>query len=134
MDTDQPPEVDFDPTHQDAEAALEALRAAISQPGNVFAQPAAVEQPVASSSSIDPPSFVQPAQQQTLERGLASILQLSVGTQSVLESMDRDYKDLQLVANVKVLVDNNRKIGESVKGLQSSLTPGELEGTFVVRD
>ncbi|ORX35350.1 hypothetical protein BD324DRAFT_609586 [Kockovaella imperatae] len=126
MDTDNPTDVDFDPNQQDvfdsnrqdAEAALEALRAAISQPDHVFAQ----------SSTVDPPQPIAPTlssidstdQRQDVDKALVTILQLNNASQAVLDSMDRDYKDLQLLANVKTLKDYSRKIAETVKNLQQS--------------
>ena len=96
----------------DAEAALEALRAAIGQPVD-----------------DDPPppfSFRQSRMpidaQQTLAKALAALSQLSSTSQTILDNLNLPGVIQGLTGSLKVLVESNRRQAEIVHGLLGQLS------------
>jgi len=105
----------------DAEAALEALRAAIGQPAvsdhlpeteDFTAHPSTSQQPANDSEHI----------QATLERALAALRQLSNTSQTILDNMNLPEVIQGLTGSLKLLVESNRRQADIVRGLVAQLS------------
>ncbi len=119
---DIPDPIHFDPTFAqptpiegDAEAALEALRAAIGQPVEDFSQPTPLPQPQPSTSN-------DVTRTQTLEKGLAALSQLSDTSQTILDNMNLPGVIQGLTGSLRLLVESNRRQADIVRGLVAQLS------------
>ena len=120
--------VDSDNHSTDAEAALEALRAAIG--GNPTEEyTSAHDATLGSSSDIDPTlqsiaaaSAVTQAQKQALEKSLAALAQLSNTNQTILDQMNLPSMLQGLMGSLDLLVKSNKRQVEIVKNLHAQLT------------
>ena len=99
-------------TEGDAEAALEALRAAIQQP-----QPA---DNLAAASSA--PRTEDDDAQATLEKALGALSQLSSTSQTIFDHMNLPGVIQGLTGSFKLLVESNRRQTDIVKGLVAQLS------------
>ena len=104
----------------DAEAALEALRAAIGQPAvsehlpevEDFPAPPPTTRPPIDSNEI----------QATLEKALAALSQLSNTSQTILDNMNLPGVIQGLTGSLRLLVESNRRQADIVRGLLAQLS------------
>ena len=99
----------------DAEAALEALRVAISHD----AFPSASSPP----AHTDPPTLVSAHEltQQSMDRNLAALAQLSASNQQILDNMNLPGMVSGLAGSLKLLVESNKRQAEIVRGVIAQL-------------
>ena len=120
--------VDSEHHSTDAEAALEALRAAIG--GNPTEEYTSVhDASLGSSSDIDSTlqsvaaaSAVTMAQKQALEKSLAALTQLSNTNQTILDQMNLPSLLQGLMGSLDLLVKSNKRQVDIVKNLHNQLT------------
>ena len=125
---DLPPTSHFDPsfthnTHNDgdAEAALEALRVAIGQPVQEFTTPSAPSQ-IEPQSSLQAHVELTNDTQQTIEKALGALSQLSGTSQTILENMNIPGIIQGLTGSLRLLVESNKSQTEVVRGLLAQLS------------
>ena len=112
---------DPDPnTHPDAEAALEALRAAINQDDYHTAQVTSVAEPPETEAQASINSLTV-NQQKAVDKALAALSQLSTTNQTILDNMNIPGLIQGLVGSLELLVKSSKRQTEIVKVLHGQL-------------
>jgi hypothetical protein len=114
------------PTEGDAEAALEALRVAIGQPAEDIPAPPV---PTSNRSQILSANETQ----QTLERALAALNQLSSTSQTIVDNMNLPSVISGLSGSLRMLVESNRRQADIVRDLVGQLSgQGECSAQWLI--
>ncbi|ORY24468.1 hypothetical protein BCR39DRAFT_546724 [Naematelia encephala] len=114
-----------DGDHNDAEATLEALRVAIAagdqSESDVYATSASLPVTTQPAPTDNEGSGLSAAQQQSLEKAMLSLTQLSQTNQTILDNMNLPGMLQGLAGSLKLLVESNRRQAEVVKNLISQV-------------
>ena len=117
---------DFDSTHQDAEAALEALRAVISQPGDVFASSTTPDGhllPTPGPANINAHLLGLPSSEQgKVHMSLRTMQDLVSNCQETLQGMTSLTDEGMLQGEIRTLLENQEKQAGIVRQLQNLLS------------
>lgn len=117
------PLVDDHNDHNEEEAALEALRAAISGSHDEEGAAAIAASAQLNENDVQPPTLV-PASQvqvQSMDKAVAALQQLSSANQAIIDNMNAPAILQGLMGSFKVLADSNRRQTELVKNLIDSI-------------